>query len=161
MQTTRARFDATGMVAAFDAERQARGLTWAALSREVGVAPSTIRDMARGDIIEMDGVLWVTAWLGRAVESFYRDPPPDPAAHRLHERMDVPALHAAMDERRAAEALTWRAAAELVGRRCGLPIAAQGLTRMKHGGRVDLYHTLAICDWLGRPVAAFTRNLGW
>ena len=148
------------MVAAFDTQRIARGLTWAAVNREVRIAPSTIRDMAKGDIIEMDGVLGVTAWMGCAVESFYRAPPPNPPRHKPFERIDVPALYTAMDAKRQAEALTWPQVARVVWMRSGIPIAPGGLTRM-NGGRVDLYHTLAMADWLGRPVASLTRNLGW
>jgi hypothetical protein len=159
--TTRERFDAPGMVAAFDAARQARGYTWARLHRELRVSPSTIRNMGVGDIIEMDGVLWATAWMDRSVESFYRDPPADAPRHALRERIDVPGLHALIDARRTAAGMAWAEVAAEITRRSGLPIAPGGLTRMKGGGRVDLYHTLALADWLGRPVASLARNLGW
>ena len=40
MATTRERFDAPGLVAAFDAERQARGLTWTQINSQVRIAPA-------------------------------------------------------------------------------------------------------------------------
>ena len=56
--------------------------------------------------------------------------------------------------------MTWREVALEIGRRSGLPIAPAGLTRLRNGGRVDLYHTLAMVEWLDARVARFTRNLG-
>ena len=63
-------FDLAGLHRAVDAERQLRGLSWAALAREIGVAASTIRRFATADDAEADGVLLVVRWLNAAPEDF-------------------------------------------------------------------------------------------
>ena len=64
------RFDLGGLFSAVAVERERRGLSWAELSRQVGVAASTIRRMADADDAEADGVLAMIGWLGVAPESF-------------------------------------------------------------------------------------------
>jgi transcriptional regulator with XRE-family HTH domain len=64
------RFDLGGLFSAVAGERERRGLSWAELSRQVGVAASTIRRMAEADDAEADGVLALIGWLGVAPESF-------------------------------------------------------------------------------------------
>lgn len=63
-------FDLAALYIAVNAKREAKSLTWAALSREVGVAASTIRRFAAAADAEADGVLMVTRWLGTAPETF-------------------------------------------------------------------------------------------
>lgn len=67
------RFDLPGLFRAADAERRRQGLSWAALSRQVGVAPSTIRRFGEADDAEADGVLALIGWLGDAPEDYVRD----------------------------------------------------------------------------------------
>jgi hypothetical protein len=64
------RFDLAGLFAAIDAKRADRGLSWAALSREVGIAASTIKRFADADDAEADGVLALIRWVGEAPEEF-------------------------------------------------------------------------------------------
>lgn len=45
-------------------------MTWASLSREVGVSASTIRRVSSATDAEADGVLLVVRWLGVSPESF-------------------------------------------------------------------------------------------
>lgn len=66
-------FDLGELFGAVSTEREARGLTWAALSREVGVAASTIRRFAEADDAEADGVLALVRWLGVVPEDFVGD----------------------------------------------------------------------------------------
>ena len=53
-----------------DEARADRHLTWAAISKQVGVATSTIRRFASASDAEADGVLALIGWLGVAPEQF-------------------------------------------------------------------------------------------
>lgn len=66
------RFDLPGLLLAVDAERRRQGLSWAALSRHVGAAASTIRRFGEADDAEADGVLATVGWLGVAPEQFIK-----------------------------------------------------------------------------------------
>jgi len=66
------RFDAKALYAALDEQRRARGLTWADVARETGVAASTLKRTQDGGRLELDGALAMVTWLGRTVESFTR-----------------------------------------------------------------------------------------
>lgn len=63
-------FDLRALFEAIDAERGARQLSWAALSRLVGVSASTIRRFGDADDAEADGVLALIRWLGVPPETF-------------------------------------------------------------------------------------------
>ncbi|MFT3832970.1 MAG: helix-turn-helix transcriptional regulator [Micropruina sp.] len=73
------RFDPPAIFAALDAERVRRGLSWAELAAQTGVAESTLRRTRRPGRFEADGVLAMAQWLGRPVEDFTRpgDLPPE------------------------------------------------------------------------------------
>ncbi len=66
-------FDLRGFGREIDRERVARGLTWVRLSREVGVAASTIRRFETADDAEADGVLALLGWLDATPEQFVID----------------------------------------------------------------------------------------
>lgn len=51
------RFDLARLASSIERARLERGLTWAGLSREVGVAASTIKRLAIASDAEADGVL--------------------------------------------------------------------------------------------------------
>ena len=63
-------FDLKQLSRCIDQDRTERGLTWAAISQEVGVATSTIRRFASASDAEADGVLALIGWLGVAPEQF-------------------------------------------------------------------------------------------
>lgn len=65
-------FDLRGLFLDVDAERERQGLSWAALARQVEVAPSTIRRFAEAENAEADGVLALIRWLGVAPEDYVR-----------------------------------------------------------------------------------------
>jgi hypothetical protein len=72
------RFDPPALHAALETERARRGLTWAAVAAETGVAASTIKRLTdaggpTGARFEVDGILALTRWLGCAIEDFTRD----------------------------------------------------------------------------------------
>lgn len=64
------RFDLQMLHAAIQAEREQRGLTWSALSRQVGVSASTIRRYGNANDAEADGVLAMIRWLGTNPEDY-------------------------------------------------------------------------------------------
>jgi transcriptional regulator with XRE-family HTH domain len=67
------RFDAAALFAKLDDQRLARGLSWAQVARETGVAVATIRRTEHGARMEVDGMLALVGWLGVSVETFVRD----------------------------------------------------------------------------------------
>jgi len=66
------RFDAQALYSALDKQRNARGLTWTQVAREIGVSPSTIARTKSGGRLEVDGMLAMVGWLDRPVEDFVR-----------------------------------------------------------------------------------------
>lgn len=66
-------FDLNQLSRSIEQERADRGLTWAEVSQEVGVATSTIRRFATASDAEADGVLALIGWLGVAPEQFVVD----------------------------------------------------------------------------------------
>src|SRR5262245_50368801 len=79
------RFDPQALTDAVDAQRRARGMTWAALSKELGISTTTIQGMSKRKWgIELDGVIGLARWVGRTVESFAGGeggPPPRPESY--------------------------------------------------------------------------------
>lgn len=67
------RFDPPSLHQALAAEREARGLTWAQVAEQCGVAASTIARLKGSGRFELDGMLALTTWLGRPVEEFTRE----------------------------------------------------------------------------------------
>jgi len=66
------RFDSKALFEALDKQRRDRGLTWAQVANETGVAAATLKRTEQGGRLEVDGVLAMVGWLGRTVESFTR-----------------------------------------------------------------------------------------
>jgi hypothetical protein len=67
----RLKFDPQALYEAIDAQRRERGMTWNELADELRVSTSTIKGMTKRQWgIELDGVMGMTRWLGRTVESF-------------------------------------------------------------------------------------------
>ena len=66
-------FDLGKLSCRIDELSEERGLTMAALAREVGVGASTIRRFRTADDAEADGVLALVAWTGDPPEQFIAD----------------------------------------------------------------------------------------
>ena len=64
------RFDLHLLFDEIDRDRKRHGLSWAALSRQVGVSASTIRRFEAADDAEADGVLALIAWLNTRPEQY-------------------------------------------------------------------------------------------
>lgn len=107
--TSRA-FDLAALFAAADAERRARGLSWNALGRELGVAAATIRRLAEADDAEADGVLAVIRWLDAVPEDYVDGSVVEgarlPAAGAGFVRVDWDLLAAASGDERGAAGRT-------------------------------------------------------
>lgn len=161
-------FHLAGLYDALDVQRQARGVTWAQVTREINGAPrnnagrrlsaATLRKTARA-AAEGDGVLQMLLWLDRTPESFV---PGHVDAHSAAARLprvaagqvlrfDTKKLYAALDAQRAARNMTWLDVAK------ELSLAASSLTHLSKGGRTGFPHVMRMVGWLGLPAAAFTR----
>jgi hypothetical protein len=165
-------FDVDALYAALDAQRQARGLTWAGLAREINgqfkrapvrlISVSTIAGMRKRRVIEGDGVLQMLRWLGRAPEEFVPGGArPTAAALPVVQqgqilRFDTAAIYAKLDARRRERGLTWAQVAREVG-----GLSGAGLTRLARGGRTAFPDIIRIARWLERPVATLTRISDW
>ncbi|MEM7338110.1 MAG: hypothetical protein AAF467_05650 [Actinomycetota bacterium] len=130
----RSLFDLRALFVAVDAERDRRGLSWAALSQQVGVAPSTIRRFANADDAEADGVLATLQWLDAIPERFVADAevngtPLSPASDG-HVRVDM----------------------DMVAKANGDPRGANGRTR------TTIQTLVAAANRSGQPIASLTRR---
>jgi transcriptional regulator with XRE-family HTH domain len=126
-------FDLRALFEAVNVERERRGLSWAALSREIGVASSTIRRYANADDAEADGVLATLQWLDATPEHYINGG--NVAGTRLQHASEG---HVRVDMQIVAEAN-------------GDPRGANGRTR-------TTIQTLAsTADRSGQPVASLTR----
>lgn len=167
-------FDLQALANALDAQREARGLSWTAVARQIsdrfertsaiGVNASTIQGVGKRSSAEGDGVLAMLVWLDRTPESFVpgnrwasaeeaRLPRLGPGSIL---RFDAAAIHAALDARRSEKGMTWAALAREIG-----GFNASGLTGLKKGGRVGFPRVMRIFAWLDRPAASFTRKSAW
>ena len=161
-------FSLEALHAAVDAQRRARGLTWAGAVREIGRASeragrrlslSTVKGVGTRTVAEGDGVLQMLRWLNRAPESFMLGGPRvDEAVALLPHvppdkvlRFDTRKMYAALDARRAERDLTWLQVAKETGS------SVQGLTRLSKGGRTVFPAVIRIVGWLGEPASRFTR----
>jgi hypothetical protein len=169
-----AAFDLRALAAALDAQRQARGLSWAEVARQISdrfertpatpVNASTIKGVGTRPVAEGDGVLAMLLWLDRTPESFVPGHPwataeaarlPRASANAIL-RFDAQAIHAALDARRSEKRLNWAQVAREIG-----GFQASGLTRLAHGGRIGFPRVMRIFAWLERPAASFTHLSRW
>ncbi len=154
------RFDPQALLNAVDTQRRERGLTWRALSEQLGIATSTIRGMPhRRWGIELDGVIGLARWLGRTVESFAGgNGGPALAAGSQGTsgrflRFRTTALYAALNAERERRGLAWDQVATEIWP--AGPWGANQLRNLAKGGREDVSRALATCAWLGRTIQSF------
>ena len=69
------RFDAKSLHKALDEQRQRRDMSWADVSKEIGVSASTLRRTKDGGRVEVDGMLAMVNWLNEKVETFVIETP--------------------------------------------------------------------------------------
>ena len=152
---------------AVDAQREARGLTWTAVVREMSrpltdqpsrsLAVSTVKRLRTNPVAEGDGVLQMLRWLGRSPESFLQDIEfeaspllPDVGSGKVI-RFDTKRLYAAVNAMRISRRLTWQEAA------CEMGSTPSSLMHLSKGGRTGFPHVMRITRWLHAPVAQFVR----
>ena len=168
-------FDLRVLYDALDAQREARGLSWAGVMREItgqterrvprSVATSTIRSLATKRVAEADGVLSMLRWLNRAPESFVHGHPQFGAAGFAHPplqadqclRFHAQTIYARLDDERRRRGMTWKQVAGELGRF----FTTAGLTRLKTGGRVGFPQIMRITAWLSSPAADLMRASDW
>ena len=68
----RAQFDAPGLYAALDSERQSRGLTWKKVAGAAGISASTLTRMAQGKRPDVDSLAALLSWAGLSADQFIR-----------------------------------------------------------------------------------------
>ena len=165
-----AEFSLTALYAALDAQRSARGLSWAQAVREINIpfahgpsrpiAASTITSTRTKARAEGDGVLQMIRWLDRAPESFIPEfVPTEAPAFRLPPagpsqviRFDTRTLYVALNARRTTRGMTW----EQVSRE----IRGSTVSTLRHlarGGRTGFPDVVRMTRWLEQPLATFTR----
>ena len=67
------RFDTLALHTALNAQRQARGLSWAQVAAQLpGFTPSMLTNLASGPLIGFPRVMSLTQWLGRPAADFVR-----------------------------------------------------------------------------------------
>jgi hypothetical protein len=120
--------DLAALLRAIDEARRDRGLSWGDLSREVGVAASTMRRLGHAADAEADGVLALIGWLGVEPERFIRST--SVAGERLQPRRDG-MVRADPDALRALGAVV--------------------------SNRTTIQHLATIAQSTGRTVASLTR----
>ncbi len=72
MRPASAGVNVSGLYAALDVERHARGLSWRQLASVLELSPSTFSRMANGHRPDADTFVLLVAWLGQPAESFMR-----------------------------------------------------------------------------------------
>ena len=135
-------FDLRRLFVAIDAERQLRGLSWAALAREVGVSAPTIRRFGVADDAEADGVLFLIRWLGAIPEDYVTDN--SVPGVRLNDSGDG---NVRVDMELVAKAV----AASSAGTGARAKAGANGRTR------TTIQRLVEAAQRSGQPVAALTR----
>src|SRR6185437_12148169 len=148
------RLDGPALFAAMDLQRVERGLSWADVARQTGVAVSTLQRTRLNRPMETDGILAIARWLQRPLEEFIRGFEQKARADGevARYRFNCKALYSALDERRRARDMSWSAVAAEVG--CSPAM----LTRLAKGGRIGAHIMTPAVAWLGRAVASFCTD---
>jgi hypothetical protein len=163
-------FDRHALYEAVDAEREARGITWSDLVRELNrvfegkpslpFALSTIKGIRDKRAVTSAVILQLLRWLDRPPEDFISDAvpvlgsvalPKIPAAQVL--RTESKALHAALDRTRIERGMTWRQVADQRPE-----TQPPMLTNLAKGPLIGFPQLTRITQWMGQPVASFVRG---
>ena len=170
-----ATFDFAAFFAAVDDARRDRNMGWYDLADELwdqsaelnverddhplcGGAVSRLG--ARGET-SCQYALYLLRWLGRAPEEFLTGPALDVGDVRLPDagpdsrlRWDLGQLHAALNDERRRQGLTWAPLAGQIGCTSGR------LTNLRTARTADMALTMRVTQWLRRPAAEFIHPAG-
>lgn len=161
-------FDIAAYFDALDQARDRRGLTWAALTRELNdpfahrpdippIATSTLTGMIKRGGLNGNTVVHTLMWMGRSPEEFtpghpvrgVRLPTLQP---RFLPRWAAADLAAAVDAQRKSQGLTWTAAAA--------DIDGYTTNMLRNVERsLGFPQVMGLLAWLGRPAADFVVNV--
>jgi hypothetical protein len=169
-------FDGGALISALDAQRVERGLDWTALAGELwqqsgalnarladhSLCPGALARTARRGTMSCQYALIILRWIRRAPEEFLTGRVVDVGDVRLPEagtdrrlRWDLPQLHAALNDRRREQGLTW------AGLAAQLRCTQSRLTNLRTARLADMDLTMRITQWLGRPAATFVHAAQW
>lgn len=160
--------DLTQLFAALDSQREARGLSWNGLTREINdqfrdvpchpIATSTITSLKDKREVIANAALQMLVWLDLSPESFmagYNGSMRGTSLPRLGPdrilRADTLAIFRAIDAVRRDRGLTWQQVAGEIG-----GVTGTQLTRLSKGAGIGLVALGRIAQWLKRPVASLT-----
>jgi hypothetical protein len=153
--------DLAALEQALDGERAARGMTWAALAREVRISAASLRGMTKRRQVEADAVVLILQWLGRRCDEFVvrpggapapwanRDPLPAPPP--LFARFDTIALYNALDRARETHGMGWAEVADELG------VSTGTIARFTKGGRTNSIVMVAAAEWAGEPIESLLQ----
>ena len=170
-------FDVLAFADALDAQRLARGLSWAGLAREIWalspelnarrndhpISPATLSGMRGGSNTSCQHALFMLRWLdlvpesfvpGHAKSSIAEAYPGLSADRRL--RWDLRRLAEALDAERNAPGLTWN---QLAGEMGCTPSQLTGLRTARFA--TGLVLAMRIVAWLGRASTDFVYAARW
>lgn len=170
-------FDIAALFEAMDAQRQARGLSWSDVAREIWelsselngqredhpISPATVTGMAKRGDTTCQHALFFLRWLGESPESFmpgtgttaYERPLPAVGADRRL-RWNLKKLHSALDAQRRERDLTWKQLADELN--C-TSSQLTGIRTARFGMSMRL--AMRITRWLERPAADFVYASRW
>lgn len=131
-------FSLPALYEALDAQRRARGLSWARATREIN------RQSARGSAADATPVLSPST-----VDASARLP--DIRAQQVL-RFDTQTLHAALNTQRLERQMSWAQVAMDVG------LSVSSLTHLSTEGRTAFPSIMRIVRWLRQPAAHFMRG---
>jgi hypothetical protein len=172
----RTHFDGDAMLRVLDAQRAGHELGWTDLADELyqqssdlnaeladhAMCPGAlVRTVERGTM-SCQYALTILRWIQRPPEEFLVGPVADVGEVRLPQagpdarlRWDLPALHAALNERRRERGLTWASLAEL------LDCTPARLTNLRTARLADMDLTMRVTQWIERPAADFIHAAKW
>ncbi len=158
------RFDFAALHEALDRQRRERGLSWAAVAREIRVSTSTLAAVKKAQVLEGDGLLGMVRWLGCAPERFTTGAAEIPAGPMTkagevgpgqYLRFETRAIYTALDAQRRAREITWQEAAGEIG------LGVSSLTHLAKGGRTAVPGVMRIAAWLGASAESLTHVTDW
>ena len=165
-------FDTKALMAALDVERGERGHDWNTLAVALwdqsvdlnakyfdhAMCSGALVRHIKGTPMSCQYALILLRWIRRTPEDFLTGPVVDVGAMPLPEAgpdrrllFDLKQLHAALDQRRRAEGLTWARLADELGS------TPSRITNFRTARLADMGLTMRVTQWLAMPAARFVH----